>query len=381
MDSDELYPIFYAAISRGDVPGARDLLNQHPWFLRDESTGGDFLRSAVIRNNVEMTALLVEFGADINAPDLDGDPEGPIVDAANEGAIDTARWLLDHGAKLNHEVDGVTRCFAIGGAARNGHLELVKLLVERGADVNAMWADQNSLSFAIVYGQREVEAYLRSQGAVEPWKLLGQAPPSHICANIEDHLKKHLGKPKSLQLQEIVTGTPSISLVVVPMGKEFALVTKGMSDLPMKVPEGESEFRYAELVIHLPKNWPLTGNALQDPTRSWPVDWLRRIARYPHEHNTWLGGSSVIFANEEPPQPLASNTKLSCLLLLLEPDPFGTLRTVDGRLIRFYMVYPIYTEERDLERSEGIRRLVELFQEHSIDTVVDLDRLNVALRQ
>ena len=35
-----------------------------------------------------------------------------------------------------------------------------------GADVNAVWADQNALSFAIMYEQKEIEAYLRSKGAL-----------------------------------------------------------------------------------------------------------------------------------------------------------------------------------------------------------------------
>ncbi len=48
----------------------------------------------------------------------------------------------------------------------------------------------------------------------------------------------------------------------------------------------------------------------------WPIEWLKRIARYPHDNDTWLGGPHTIIANGEPPEPFAPNTKMSCLLLL-----------------------------------------------------------------
>ena len=55
----------------------------------------------------------------------------------------------------------------------------------------------------------------------------------------------------------------------------------------------------------------------------WPIEWLKRIARYPHDNETWLGGPHTIIANDEPPEPFAPNTKMSCLMLLANPSEFG----------------------------------------------------------
>ncbi len=87
----------------------------------------------------------------------------------------------------------------------------------------------------------------------------------------------------------------------------------------------------------------------------------------------------TIIANGEPPQPLAPNTAMTCLLVMAEPrDMGGGLSLVDGKEVVFYNVFPLYTEERDLEKAEGIEHVVRLFQKYKISNVVDVSRRNVA---
>lgn len=61
----------------------------------------------------------------------------PMANAASEGRLADVRALLDRGASRDSEaVDGVTT--ALVGAAREGHAEVVELLLQRGADPNLM---------------------------------------------------------------------------------------------------------------------------------------------------------------------------------------------------------------------------------------------------
>ena len=60
---------------------------------------------------------------------------------------------------------------------------MVKLLVKRGANINALWGPTTPLAYAIMYGKKEIEAYLRSKGALEPWQLKGEKPPSPRSRN------------------------------------------------------------------------------------------------------------------------------------------------------------------------------------------------------
>src|SRR5262245_54904719 len=128
-----IYSQVESAIDSGDTARVRSILIDHAGFLQGSGYGRDLLSYAARRNNVEMVSLLVELGGDINDPAGESKPEGVIDDAAGTGAIHVVKWLLDHGAKINQEVGGVTRCWPLTGAVVEGHLDVVKLLVVRGA--------------------------------------------------------------------------------------------------------------------------------------------------------------------------------------------------------------------------------------------------------
>ena len=85
---------------------------------------------------------------------------------AFEGATPPIQILLDHGANLNMKSDrGFTPLMmAAGGDAHD--LELIRLLVQKGADLNAR--DQNGrtvLDWALTWGETEVSRLLRNAGA------------------------------------------------------------------------------------------------------------------------------------------------------------------------------------------------------------------------
>jgi uncharacterized protein len=367
-----------AAIEKKDAASLAETLRANPGILQQGKVIL-LLKYAAGKDDPALVSLLVEHGADVNTPESDSMPEGAIYTAAMNGAARTVEWLLSHRARINQVVDGVTRCLPLAVAIRQGHLEVVKLLVEHGADVNAVWAGQNALSTALTYKQEAIANYLREKGAREPAQL-GETPPkTDEPTAIVRHIEEHLGKPEPLVLREIVPGEPSIALHVVRLRHKLALVTEGMSSRPMKVPRGGEAYRFAELVMYLPAKWPLTEEALRDPNHFWPVEWLRKIARYPHDHKTWLGGKVAVIANGEPPEPLAPATKMTCLLVVAGGGDFGRLALPDGRQIVFYEVFPLYTEERDLEKDKGTEALLQLFEKNRIKPIVDMDRKNVAL--
>jgi len=173
---------------------------------------------------------------------------------------------------------------------------------------------------------------------------------------ISNHIEKSIGKIDCV-FHEIISDLVHIDIHwVKPSGKFpfHILVTSGMSDIPMNVPEGSEKNNFAELCILLPKSWKVDGtnyltmkDAFKDEENYWPLRWLKIIARFPHEYNTWVGYGHTI-PNGPNAEPFADNTKLGCMLLLpslsLSTD-FFTLKLNATKTIRFYCLYPLYKEE------------------------------------
>jgi uncharacterized protein len=164
----------YNAIQEGKTAKFKRLLEQHPELFHYPDGRSMWFSDAASAGQLPIVKLLVRMGVDVNERannDSVASPEGVIYRAAGEGHLEVVRWLLDQGAQVNFVVKGQTRCYALSQAACEGHLDVVKLLVERGADVNACWAEMTPLNFALDYGQEEVAAYLRSVGGKEADEL------------------------------------------------------------------------------------------------------------------------------------------------------------------------------------------------------------------
>lgn len=181
--------------------------------------------------------------------------------------------------------------------------------------------------------------------------------------------------------------TCTLMFVVSPQpGRDFyTLVTSGMSDKPMATPQKAKGLEFAELMLCLPTQWKMKQyqeRSAQTWGKHWPVLWLRQLARFPHAYKTWLSwGHSV--PNGDPPEPFSAETKL-CGWVLLEPrtvsDQFKCRTSKDGRNTVFHAAVPVYKEEMDLKLSERTEHLEDLFVRQEITELVDLNRINVALK-
>lgn len=202
---------------------------------------------------------------------------------------------------------------------------------------------------------------------------------------ISAHVELHLG-PVASVFHEIASDLVHIDVHWVRPGADnpfHRLVTSGMSDLPMQVPEDSGAPRYLELMVTLPADWRVDTASFEDETWYWPVRLLKTLARFPHKYRTWLGwGHSM--PNGDPAEPYAANT-LQCGAILLPPvsapDGFMALRIDPEKEIHFLSVVPLYREEMELKLRNGSDALLEKFDRHSISDLVDPVRKNVARKR
>lgn len=96
--------------------------------------GATPLQAALKYTQLQVADLLFESGADVNAP-CGYDDGTPLHFAAWEGRVDAARWLIDHGADIERHSGKIHENTSMGWAIISGHLEIVRLLLERGAVV------------------------------------------------------------------------------------------------------------------------------------------------------------------------------------------------------------------------------------------------------
>jgi len=84
--------------------------------------------------------------------------------AARKGHLDAVKLLLEKGADINAQTNG--QGSAINAAARNGHVNMVKFLLEKGADINLQNNRQGSaLNAAARKGHLDVVKFLLEKGA------------------------------------------------------------------------------------------------------------------------------------------------------------------------------------------------------------------------
>jgi ankyrin repeat protein len=129
-----------------------------------DSTGRSALGLAARRGDLAMARALLDAGADIDVRDPIGFT--PLMEAARDGKADVAAMLLDRKADLRRRAgaNGL-ELTALHLATAAGQQELVKLLVTRGADIDARDSELATPLLWAINQQPEVAVLLLKLGA------------------------------------------------------------------------------------------------------------------------------------------------------------------------------------------------------------------------
>lgn len=159
----------------------RGVLKEHPG-LAETSDFHTLVADGLARKDeLELVKLAIKCGMELDTPTSSGNRVGMIQPAADGNALKVAKWLLEQGAAIHDEFEGESRCTPLDAAIRNGHLEMVKLLVEVGqANVNSTSNYCTPLTIATHGNQEPIVKYLRSQGA-KTSEELGFMPITQLC--------------------------------------------------------------------------------------------------------------------------------------------------------------------------------------------------------
>ena len=203
---------------------------------------------------------------------------------------------------------------------------------------------------------------------------------------IEAHIERFPGKP-ALFLREPAIANDGFDLHILPpsmLYPFYTLVTVGMSDLAMPTPPGAETFRYAEMLLALPPNWPMDAQAWRQETNYWPIRLVRALARMPYLNDTWIRPGYTLAHGGEPPRPYARNTRL-CGAFVTTPiryEPaFLALVVRPDKVVRFHSFIPLYREELAFCHEAGPRALRMRLTEHRVTELLDIRRKRVVGRR
>lgn len=196
------------------------------------------------------------------------------------------------------------------------------------------------------------------------------------------YLEAHLG-PVETVFYELVPGSVSVDVLIVGPSEERpfrTLVTCGMAERAMVAPEGFESYRFAELLLCVSTDWPLSREAPEDEASYWPLFLLRRLARLPHDHQTWLWARHTV-PNGDPPEPWAPGIDLRGAILApprLVLDGFGRF-DADGAPVQLLGVIPLYEDEMRMKLDCGGDRLIERLRSFGVTEWLEPRRQSVAL--
>ena len=134
LEEDNCSPALPIAAKYGLVDLVREVLNLGGSISALDNFGHTALSNAVVGNHAETLTLLLKSGVDVNTVYPEDSEVPPLHIAAVHDALECARILLSHGARINakDELNGATALqFALDEI---GGPNVARLLIERGAD-------------------------------------------------------------------------------------------------------------------------------------------------------------------------------------------------------------------------------------------------------
>ena len=117
-------------------------------------------------DNVAIVQMFIDRGADVSGRDDSPPGHSPLMYAAQHGYLEVGKLLLEHGADLE-QVDDYNDT-ALNVAAFFGQLEFVEMLVERGAKLDVYgFGGRNAIRHAMANNHDDVVTFLQAAGSPE----------------------------------------------------------------------------------------------------------------------------------------------------------------------------------------------------------------------
>lgn len=212
-------PLARAAQS-GDAATVRSLIAQGADVNARDAEGYAPLAYAARSGDRDTIKQLLDAKADPNARDCNSWGWTPVINAMHKYNDDAARLLVERGADVNARAGGCNEQKIEDGltplmyAAKFDESEMVKFLLEHGADPRAEYKGYNALSFAVAGGSlgklSDIDRAATHPCPVETVRLLLKAAPDlKLSRSVVDHTVLFITEKKCPEVAQLLKNRPT----------------------------------------------------------------------------------------------------------------------------------------------------------------------------
>lgn len=192
----------------------------------------------------------------------------------------------------------------------------------------------------------------------------------HHMADLSSSLIDRFGAHRVTSIPVKDDEVPLLLLNLESRTRITVVVTNGLSDYKMPVPEKYAGREYNELYFCLPDYWDLKDES--NPRMNWIFPWIQRLANHAIQKNTWFGPGHTMPCGKE--MTSLSETMLQNHFLLSEPilleRELSPLQ-VNEKAIHFLAIVPIFPDEMDYKQGKGTFKLLQKLHQHGVSELLD----------
>lgn len=183
-------------------------------------------------------------------------------------------------------------------------------------------------------------------------------------------LQKRFGDHRVL---DVPTKEGEVPLLIVDLDLKSPvtlIVTNGLSNYTMEVPEKVAGRENIELYFCLPSYWEWEDT--ENPSMNWPFEWIQRFAKHLTDKKTWFGAGHTFPCGADG-ATISSTMKMEFFVLLdplLLEQELAPIQ-VEEKKVHFLAIVPLYRKEFEYKQSRGTFKLLDKLNNHGVTEKLD----------
>lgn len=187
---------------------------------------------------------------------------------------------------------------------------------------------------------------------------------------LQTELINRFGAHRVSELNVADGEVPLLALTIESRSPVTVVMTNGLSDYTMNVPEVLKGLEHNELYFCLPSYWDLEDD--ENPTMNWVIPWIQRLTNYVIEKESWFGHGHTMPCGKEMNSlspTMHQNHFFLSNPILLEKELAQV--KIGDKSIQFLGIIPIFPDEMDYKQGKGTLKLMRKFLAHGVTELLD----------